>query len=114
MIDKPDLDDWHRNNPDAEANVQASDTLPADAQRDIDTILDRYRQGKATPDTRHLRISKTVRIPPLYSEMLRVLAYTETRAQGRKISESDLVVEALEDYFRKRGVLPSTGAQRAH
>lgn len=52
-------------------------------------------------DGRDARISKTVRMRLRYSEMLRDESYRRTVAEGQKVSEADLLDEALADWQLK-------------
>lgn len=45
------------------------------------------------------RITKTIRISPEIDTALKDAAYTRSREAGQRISESDLIDEALKQYF---------------
>lgn len=54
---------------------------------------------------RDARISKTVRMRLRFSEMLRDESYRQTREKGSKVSEADILDEALNDWKLKHGIL---------
>lgn len=55
-------------------------------------------------DGRDARISKTVRMRLRYSEMLRDQSYKRSVSTGTKVSEADLIDEALADWKLKHGI----------
>lgn len=57
------------------------------------------------PDGRDARISKTVRMRLRYSEMLRDVSYQRTVETGEKVSEADLIDEALMEWRRRHKII---------
>lgn len=55
-------------------------------------------------DGRDARISKTVRMRLRFSEMLRDESYNRSVKQGTKVSEADLIDEALADWQLKHQI----------
>jgi len=45
------------------------------------------------------RITKTIRISPDVEAALKDAAYTQTKASGQRVTESDLIDEALKKYL---------------
>lgn len=45
------------------------------------------------------RITKTIRISPEIEEALKDEAYNRSKASGKRVTESDLIDEALKKYF---------------
>lgn len=45
------------------------------------------------------RINKTIRIRKAHDSKLKELAYKKSSAEGRKVSESDLIEQALDEFF---------------
>lgn len=56
-------------------------------------------------DGRDARISKTVRMRLRFSEMLRDESYRRSVESGEKVSEADLIDEALMEWHRKYKIL---------
>ena len=60
------------------------------------------RQTKtAKPSTSRQRMTKTIRLAADLDEMLKEQAYLRTREHGQRVTESDLIEEALRMYFSK-------------
>jgi hypothetical protein len=45
------------------------------------------------------RITKTIRMSPEMEEALKDAAYSRSKAAGRRVTESDLIEDALKKYF---------------
>lgn len=59
-------------------------------------------QSKAPKaDAPRARMTKTIRLAADLDEMLKEQAYLRTRERGQRITESDLIDEALRMYFSK-------------
>lgn len=48
------------------------------------------------------RASKTIRIRKVFATKLREVAYHRSMSEGRRVTESDIIDEALERYFAPR------------
>lgn len=57
--------------------------------------------GMLKTSHRDRRINKTIRIRGVFEEMLKKGAYLRSVEEGRRITESDIIDEALEEYFSK-------------
>lgn len=74
-----------------------------------DTNVDEWRAPdpekiETRKDGRDARITKNTRMRLRFSEMLRDESYRQTLQQGRKVSEADLLDEALQDFRMKHGL----------
>jgi len=62
---------------------------PVHAVAALQTVLDSARE------------SKTIRMRKSFSAKVRAQAFNRSNAEGRKVTESDVIDEALEQYFRR-------------
>lgn len=73
----------------------------------LDDFLDGAKAqatAKAKPtkaDTSRSRMTKTIRLAADLDEMLKEQAYLRTREQGQRVTESDIIEDALRIYFSK-------------
>ncbi len=73
----------------------------------LDDFLDGAKAqapAKAKPaksDTTRARMTKTIRLAADLDEMLKEQAYLRTREQGQRVTESDIIEDALRIYFSK-------------
>lgn len=83
-------------NGDPISQVLAADAAPAQDEpvstREQEILLRAMKQ----------RISKTMRVSQLHDIQLRDYAAQQTRNKGEKVSESDVLEEALSEFFKKR------------
>ena len=60
------------------------------------------KAAEPAPATSPSRITKTIRISPELDAALKEAAYTLSRASGRRVTESDVIHEALNKYIAKK------------
>ena len=78
----------------AETTAQSATTQDNDAEYSAKDEIQRRALNQ--------RISKTTRVSAYHNLCLRDYASDQTKLQGKKISEADVLEEALNEYFKKR------------
>ena len=70
--------------------------------KNLDSFLsgptERGATGSPAPRSAQ-RVTKTIRISPDVEAALKEAAYTQTKASGRRVTESDVIDDALKQYL---------------
>ncbi|MDD5035556.1 MAG: hypothetical protein PHE55_12445 [Methylococcaceae bacterium] len=70
--------------------------------KNLDDFLSGSAEQAGAPGARRAqRITKTIRISPDIEVALKDAAYTRSKASGQRVTESDLIDEALKKYLNE-------------
>lgn len=97
MRGKPSLEEFRNGGADVSESGAAASPVAA-ATRPVPASATEVVPAVAAPAA---RINKTIRIRKAHDSKLKELAYKNSSAEGRKVSESDLIEQALDEFFTR-------------